>query len=72
MIKVFVVDDSPFVRKALRRVLTADPEITVVGEAATGAEAVVRVPQLEPDVVTLDIEMQGLNGLQVLRQLLAW
>ncbi|MEO8139003.1 MAG: chemotaxis response regulator protein-glutamate methylesterase [Gemmatimonadota bacterium] len=72
MIKVFVVDDSPFVRKALRRVLSADPEITVVGEAATGAEAVVRIPEVEPDVVTLDIEMQGLNGLQVLRQLLAW
>lgn len=72
MIRVFVVDDSPFVRKALRRVLTGDPEIAVVGEAATGAEAVSRIPEVEPDVVTLDVEMQGLNGLQVLRQLLAW
>jgi two-component system chemotaxis response regulator CheB len=72
MIKVFVVDDSPFVRKALRKVLSADPEITVVGEAATGAEAVIRIPEAEPEVVTLDVEMQGMNGLQVLRQLLAW
>jgi two-component system chemotaxis response regulator CheB len=72
MIRVFVVDDSPFVRKALRRVLNAVPGIEVVGEAATGAEAVTQIPVAEPHVVTLDIEMQGMNGLQVLRQLLAW
>ncbi len=72
MIKVFVVDDSPFVRKALRRVLATDPEVVVVGEAATGAEAVARIPEAGPDVVTLDVEMQGLDGLQVLRQLLRW
>jgi len=72
MIRVFVVDDSPFVRKALRRVLGADPEIAVVGEAATGAEALARIPEAKPHVVTLDIEMQGLDGLDVLRRLLAW
>lgn len=72
MIRVFVVDDSAFVRKALRRVLSADPEVTVVGEAASGPEAVLRIPEAAPDVVTLDVEMQGLDGLQVLRQLLAW
>ena len=72
MIRVFVVDDSPFVRKALRRVLNAVPGIEVVGEAATGQEAVIQIPLAEPHVVTLDIEMHGLNGLQVLRQLLAW
>jgi two-component system chemotaxis response regulator CheB len=72
MIRVFVVDDSPFVRKALRRVLAADPGIEVVGEAASGDEALARVPAANPHVVTLDVEMQGLNGLQTLRQLLAW
>ena len=72
MIRVFVVDDSAFVRKALRRVLSADPEVEVVGEAATGAEALARIPLAEPHVVTLDVEMQGMNGLQVLRQLLVW
>lgn len=72
MIRVFVVDDSAFVRKALRRVLSADPDVTVVGEAASGPEAVLRIPEAAPDVVTLDVEMQGLDGLQVLRQLLAW
>lgn len=72
MIRVFVVDDSAFVRKALRKVLSADPDVTVVGEAASGPEAVLRIPEAAPDVVTLDVEMQGLDGLQVLRQLLAW
>ena len=72
MIRVFVVDDSAFVRKAIRRVLSADPGVTVVGEAASGPDALARIPALEPQVVTLDYEMQGLNGLDVLRQLLAW
>lgn len=72
MIRVFVVDDSPFVRKALRRVLTADREIQVVGEAATGEEALARIPDADPHVVTLDVEMHGINGLDVLRQLLIW
>jgi len=72
MIRVFVVDDSPFVRKALRRVLASDREIQVVGEAATGEEALARIPDADPHVVTLDVEMQGLSGLDVLRQLLLW
>ena len=72
MIRVFVVDDSPFVRKVLRRVLTADPGIQVVGEAATGEEALSLIPDADPHVVTLDVEMQGISGLDVLRQLLLW
>ncbi len=72
MIRLFVVDDSPFVRKALTRVLQSDPEIRVVGTAASGVEALERIPQAEPDVVTLDIKMQGMDGLSVLRSLLAW
>jgi two-component system chemotaxis response regulator CheB len=43
-----------------------------VGEAASGPDAIARIPAAEPDVVTLDVEMYGLNGLEVLRQLLAW
>lgn len=72
MIRVFVVDDSPFVRKALRRVLTADRDIQVVGEAATGEEALSLIPDADPHVVTLDVEMHGISGLDVLRQLLLW
>jgi two-component system, chemotaxis family, protein-glutamate methylesterase/glutaminase len=72
MIRVFVVDDSPFVRKALRRVLAADSGIQVVGEAATGEEALALIPDADPHVVTLDLDLHGINGLDVLRQLLLW
>jgi two-component system chemotaxis response regulator CheB len=72
VIRVFVVDDSPFVRKALRRVLASDPDMRVVGDAATGAEALARIPAANPHVVTLDLEMHGMSGFQVLRQLLEW
>jgi two-component system chemotaxis response regulator CheB len=70
MIRVFVVDDSAFARRATTRVLAADPAVRVVGEAANGAEALARVPEAEPDVVTLDLDMPGMNGLVVLRALL--
>ena len=72
MIRVFVVDDSTFVRKAIVKVLHRDPEIRVVGEAASGAEALRIIPDINPDVVTLDLAMPGLDGLQALRGLLAW
>ncbi len=72
MVRVFVVDDSAFVRKALTRVLSAQSGITVVGEAASGAEAIEKIPAAEPDVVTLDVAMAGLDGLGTLRALLAW
>jgi two-component system chemotaxis response regulator CheB len=74
MIGVFVVDDSAFVRKAITRVLGASPGIRVVGEAATGAEALERIPRLAPapDLVTLDVAMPGLDGLAVLRGLHRW
>ncbi|MGH7631287.1 MAG: chemotaxis-specific protein-glutamate methyltransferase CheB [Gemmatimonadales bacterium] len=71
MIRVFVVDDSAFARRATTRVLAADPGVRVVGEAASGAEALARIPAARPDVVTLDLEMPKMNGLVVLRALLA-
>jgi two-component system, chemotaxis family, protein-glutamate methylesterase/glutaminase len=72
MIRVFVVDDSTFVRKAIIKVLHRDPELRVVGEASSGAEALRTVAEINPDVVTLDLAMPGLDGLQALRGLLAW
>jgi two-component system chemotaxis response regulator CheB len=71
MIRVFVVDDSAFARRAISRVLGADPGIKVVGEAANGTEALVRVPPTHPDIVTLDLAMPGMDGLATLRALLA-
>jgi len=70
MIRVFVVDDSAFARRAITRVLRAEPAITVVGEASSGTEALLRVPSAQPDLVTLDLDMPGMNGLTVLRTML--
>jgi two-component system chemotaxis response regulator CheB len=72
MIRVFVVDDSTFVRKAIVKVLHRDPDLRVVGEATSGAEALRMIAEINPDVVTLDLAMPGLDGLQALRGLLAW
>ncbi|HYC33693.1 MAG TPA: chemotaxis-specific protein-glutamate methyltransferase CheB [Gemmatimonadales bacterium] len=72
MVRVFVVDDSAFVRRALTRTLDGHAGLRVIGEAASGAEALDRIPQLNPDLVTLDVAMPGLDGLQVLRSLLRW
>jgi two-component system chemotaxis response regulator CheB len=71
VIRVFVVDDSAFARRAIARVLGADPGIKVVGEAANGTEALLRVPATRPDIVTLDLAMPGMDGLATLRALLA-
>jgi two-component system chemotaxis response regulator CheB len=70
--RVFLVDDSAFVRRALTRVLALEPAFQVVGEAASGAEALARIPPADPDLVTLDVEMPGMDGLQVLPALLRW
>jgi two-component system chemotaxis response regulator CheB len=72
MVRIFIVDDSAFVRRALSRVLQSHPGYRVVGEAASGVEALEQIPRLDPDVVTLDVAMPGMDGLQVLRALLRW
>jgi two-component system, chemotaxis family, protein-glutamate methylesterase/glutaminase len=72
MTRVFVVDDSAFIRKALTRVLKTEPSLRIVGEAASGAEAVGKIPAADPDLVTLDVAMPGMDGQQVLRALLRW
>jgi two-component system chemotaxis response regulator CheB len=70
-ITVLVVDDSAFMRKAITRMLDSDPVITVVGHAGDGEEAVSKVRQLHPDVVTLDIQMPGMDGLQALEEIMS-
>jgi len=68
-IRVAVADDHPVVREGLVAMLHAEPEFEVVGEAASGAEAVSLVERLAPDVLLLDLEMPGLDGVGVLRRL---
>ncbi|HET9419743.1 MAG TPA: chemotaxis response regulator protein-glutamate methylesterase [Nocardioides sp.] len=69
MIKVLVVDDSAVVRHLISSVLEDEPEIQVVGTARDGQDAIEKVDRLAPDVVTLDIEMPRLDGLETLRVL---
>ncbi|NTU59468.1 MAG: chemotaxis response regulator protein-glutamate methylesterase [Deltaproteobacteria bacterium] len=71
MIRILVVDDSIFMRKALTKMLEADPEIRVVGQARDGIEALEKVRELDPDLVTLDVEMPRLGGLETLQRIMA-
>ena len=70
-IRVLVVDDSAFVRKAVERMLGAADDIEVVGFAADGEEGLARARELRPDVVTLDVRMPRLGGLETLERLMA-
>ncbi len=69
--RVLIVDDSAFMRVALSRMVASDPELSVVGTAGDGNEALQRIKSLDPEVVTLDVEMPGLNGVQTLRRIMA-
>lgn len=69
-IKVLVVDDSAFMRKILSDMLQSDPMIQVIGTARNGQEAVEKVRQLKPDLVTMDVEMPIMNGLEALKQIM--
>src|SRR5437879_2706933 len=63
-IRVLVVDDSAFMRKVLVSILSADPNMEVIGEARDGKEAVTQADALNPDVITMDINMPHMDGLQ--------
>ena len=63
---MLVVDDSPFVRRVVRDVIDGSADFVVAGEAADGHEAIEKVHALSPDLVTLDVEMPALDGLQTL------
>jgi two-component system chemotaxis response regulator CheB len=71
VIRVLVVDDSAFVRQALSRMLGAAPDIEVVGTAVDGEDGVEKVRELRPDVVTLDVKMPRMGGLEALRHIMA-
>ena len=68
--RVLVVDDSPTMRGLITAVLNADPEVNVIGQAGDAMEARNAIKQLNPDVVTLDIEMPNMNGLEFLDKIM--
>lgn len=68
-IDVLVVDDHPFFRQGLRDVLEAQEDLNIVGEACDGEEALRLIRELKPKVVVMDVNIPGLNGIQVTRKL---
>jgi two-component system response regulator DevR len=69
VLKVFLVDDHEMVRRGVADLLDAEPDLTVVGQASSVAEALVRVPALRPDVVVLDVRLPDGNGVELCREL---
>ena len=69
MVKVLIVDDSVFMRTVIRDMLAEDASIEIVGTAANGLDALEKIQSFSPDLVTLDIEMPKMNGLEVLKEL---
>ena len=65
-VRILIVDDSAVVRKVLSSLLASDPEIVVAGTAGNGSQALARIPEVKADLVTLDIEMPGMDGLETL------
>ena len=69
--RVLIVDDSSFMRMAIRGILTKDPSIEVVGTAADGVEGVEKAIALKPDLITMDVEMPRMDGISALKQIMA-
>ena len=66
-LNILIVDDHPVFRQGLRQILEAQPGFRVVEEAGDGAAAVKLVAQLKPDIILLDIDLPGMNGLDAMR-----
>lgn len=69
--RVLLVDDHAMVRSGFRLMLSVEPDIEVVGECATGMEAVVQARQLRPDVILMDVQMPGMDGIEATRTIVA-
>ena len=71
MIRLLISDDSAFMRIAIRKMVESEPDIEVVGEAKTGQMCVEMAQSLKPDVITMDVEMPVMDGLEATRQIMA-
>jgi DNA-binding NarL/FixJ family response regulator len=70
-LRILLVDDSPAFLHAATRALAPDSRIDIVGKASSGHEAIALVPQVQPDVVLMDVAMPGMNGFEATRQIKA-
>ncbi len=70
MIKVLIVDDSRVMRSSIARILSRDADIEVVGTAQDGKEAIEKAESLKPDVITMDVEMPVMNGIEALKKIM--
>jgi DNA-binding NarL/FixJ family response regulator len=69
LLRILIADDHPLVRSGLRALLMATEDLEVVGEAATGEEAVTLAATLHPDVIVMDLRMPGINGIEATRRI---
>jgi DNA-binding NarL/FixJ family response regulator len=69
MISVLIADDQDLIRKGLRMLLEAEPDLRVAGEAGDGSQALTQARRLDPDVILMDVRMPGLDGIQATAQL---
>jgi two-component system, LytTR family, response regulator len=67
-VRALLIDDEALARKRLQRFIAREPRLELVGEAATGAEALTQIERLKPDLIFLDVQMPGLDGFDVIRQ----
>lgn len=70
MVRVLIADDHPVFRFGLRTLLKADSTLEIVGEATNGKEAIAQTTELSPDVILMDLNMPGMNGIQAIRRIL--
>ncbi|HOJ63475.1 MAG TPA: chemotaxis response regulator protein-glutamate methylesterase [Spirochaetota bacterium] len=69
-IKVFTIDDSPIYRQVLREIINSDPDLEYCGFASNGSIAIKKIPIIKPDIITLDIEMPEMDGIETLRYIM--
>ena len=69
-LRILLVDDHPLVRNGLRALLSSMTEMTVVGEATNGEEAIIQAAELQPDIILMDLHMPGLNVIEATRRIL--
>jgi len=71
MVKVLIVDDSAFMRNTISSMIDGDPDLEVIGMARDGIEAIDKVASLKPDIVTLDVEMPRMDGIEALKHIMS-